>query len=174
MFRIRHYSEFIHPDQFKGKGALGLRIRLLNWFRWKLETYVHKLVVLALAREARLPKPRVKELLRSFSIDVKAEAVEKEATSPLYPGSARVFEEMPRARRYAEPERRETLAENVAEKSAQAPLRPQSLENLVGMYAAKGRHQRYTGNRRAVVDVDTFEPLISHAEPIGDDEKTPS
>ncbi len=165
MFRVRHYDQFIHPDQFKGKGALGLVIRTLNWFRWKLETYIQKLVVIALAREAAVPKPRIRELLRSFAIDVKAEAVEKEATSPLYPGTHRVQEEMPRATRYAQPERNKALAENVADETAKAPLRPQSLEQLVGMYAVRGRHQRYIGNRQRVVDVDTFEPLTDLFNP---------
>lgn len=172
MFRLRSYDQFIHPDHFKNKGALGLYIRALNWVRWKLETYIQKQVVIAMAREAQLPKPRVRELLHAFSVDVKAEAVEKEATSPLHPGLRRAHEEMPRASRYAEPAREPSLMESVAENVHQAPLRPQSLENLVGMYAVQGRHQRYTGNRRRVVDVDQFEPLVS--DKLHEDEDTAS
>lgn len=155
MYNIRYYDEKIHPDHFKG-GLRGLVIRALNWVRWTLETVVQKLVLKELAKRGGLPRMKVKTLLDTFKLDVRAESLEKDQKSPLLE-----VEEPPppRAERYRQA-RPSKILEMMRDDQG-LPERPKPLDNLVGQYAFNSRAKHYARGRRFLTsDPDgDFEPL---------------
>ena len=167
MYRVRFYQDLFHPDHFR-KGARGLRIRALNWIRWKLETYVQKQVTRYFAEQGDLSAHAASELMRSFSLDVRAEELEKDRTSPLH-----VRPEMPESAR----SERYVSSGIVAAVDDEAPvkIRPESLSNLIGQYAFPLRARKYAhGNKyRTTAPDDNFEPLelesVGSAESAGSD-----
>lgn len=159
MFRVRHYDQTIHPDHFQ-KGVLGRWIRVLNWCRWKLEVYIQRLTIKYLSREGALPKERVKSLMRTFDVDVRAEQVERLQTSPSLGGV-----EIPliaRADAYRKGAGRSVLDQAKVEADKDIlPIRPQSIDALAARYAHESRSKRYArGKRFSVGDEDgDFEPV---------------
>jgi hypothetical protein len=161
MYRLRYYDEAYHPDHFK-RGMRGWFIVVLNWIRWKLETYVQKQALKFFTENGGLPRDRVKELLRTFHLDVQAEKLEKEQLSPLYAVAAEAAE-TPRSRaaRYTEG-RKATMLNDLTPPGEDQPVRPKPLDNLIGQYAFGGRATNYVHGRRFLADPEgDFEPLES-------------
>jgi hypothetical protein len=152
MYRIRHYAELIHPDHFKKSGWRGTFIVCLNWLRWKLEVFTQKQVVKWFAKWGQLPEAQESEILRTFKLDTQAEALLKEMTSPLH--EVPPPPEVPRAERYADGAVKTALDVTVGENGSY-PMRPKSLENLIGQYGFNARSRRYAHAKRfQVADPD--------------------
>jgi len=147
----------IHPDHFKG--WLGWWIRLFNALRWKLETFVQRLVLRYMANQANLPREKRLEFRRVFELDVAAERLVKEQTSP----NVQKIELPPqpgvtRADRYVDGAQRSALETAHAEENDQ-PIRPRRLNNMISAYGAPGREKKY-GRRYFTADPEgDFEPL---------------
>lgn len=159
MYRVRYYDRMIHPDHFRG--LRGWYVRALNWVRWKLETYVQKQVLKYLAATGELPAERRGELLRAFRLDVKAEKLQKEQTSPLHEPVEQEIAETPRTRaeRYAEGAVRTKLDALDPEEDGR-PQRPQRLDDLIGRYAFSNRAKKYARGRAYLADPEgNFEPV---------------
>jgi hypothetical protein len=154
MFRIRYYDQVMHPDHFKG--FLGGVIRALNFIRWRLETLIQLLVLRYLSNEGALPKAKRVELRRMFDLDVSAEKLEKEQTSPLVPKVER--NEAPRAERYQAGA--QTTAFDVAHAvENDLPARPKKMDNMIAAYGG-GRERSYSRGRRFTADPEgDFEPM---------------
>jgi len=152
MFNIRHYDQVIHPHSFS-RGWRGRLIRALNWVRWRIEVLVQRLVVTYLAHEGGVPKAQVGVMTRLFGLDVRAERLECERTSPLLPPP----EVAPRGDRYVMSGCPNQALEQASEKSA--PLRPVSATEMIGKYI-NSRAARYAHSRRfKIVNEDAFEPV---------------
>ena len=162
MYHVRYYDQAIHPDHFKGKGVLGHIIIALNWLRWRLEVRVQRLTLSWLAKGNSLPDDRLKALKEMFSLDDKAEVLQKKINSPL-----RQREEGPAP--YRSDRHLASFSSQIEESvKLEKPLRPVSMDNLIGQYAFDGRSKRYArGLRYSAVDPNgDFEPLET---PIGTD-----
>lgn len=160
MYRVRYYDQLIHPDHFKGSGLRGVFVVVLNWIRWKLETLVQKSVLKWLASNGSLPESQVKEYLRTFSLDVKAEALEKEQTSPLHEKVEQSgVQPIVRADRYEAGSVKSALASETS--GSDVPKRPMRLDNLIASYGMDTRAKKYTkGFKFQVSDPEgDFEPL---------------
>ena len=157
MYRIRHYDTVIHPDQFKRSGWLGVLIVSLNFLRWKLEVFIQWLVVHWTLKSGEVPKSQAKELLRTFGLDVRAEALQKDQTSPLHQ-PVDMTPPPVRADRYIAGTPKSALDVTVANAKG-LPERPKSLENLIGQYGFPIRAKKYAGGKRFTVSEDSFEPL---------------
>ena len=147
MFRIRYYDKMLHPDHFK-RGLLGRCIISLNWVRWKLETFIQRLVLKFLARHDGVSKTEESRFREIFLLDVEAEALQKKQTSPLLP-LRRDEETQPRASRY-EGGRFKHLAENTiaTEENEQLPNRPIPIDDLIARHGvAPPRARRYAKGR---------------------------
>lgn len=159
MFRIRYYSDVIHPDHFAGKGLLGAAIRALNWIRWKTETFVQRLVLRALSRDGALPKSRVEVLRKVFDMDVAAEKLEKERTSPLLEKAERPPSPPPtRSERYADG-RQKSAVDVAVNVDKDLPVRPKRIDDMIKRYGAPGREKSYGRGRSFNLTGDSFEPL---------------
>lgn len=173
MFKLRFYDQTFHPDQFKGAGFRGWVIRVLNWVRWQLETVVQRTVLRHLSRVGHLSPMRAREMDRAFDLDVAAERLEKERTSPLYPSTqSPEAREAPTARseRYAAGAQRSAL-DAVTEPPTDAQGRGRRLDNLVGQYGADMRAKRYAHGRRYLVgdpdgDFETVDPPAVSVTPV--------
>lgn len=150
MYRVRYYDQLIHPDSFKASGWRGALIVALNWVRWQIETFIQKQVLLFYIEKGELPKERKGSLLDTFRVDVQAERLQKEATSPLR-------EPMPdlaqpsRGREGRYEEGTKSTALDAWAKEEGLPDRPKSLTNLIGMYAPNIRAKKYARGRRFLV-----------------------
>ena len=160
MYRIRYYDQVIHPDHFQGKGALGWSIRVLNAIRWWIETLVQRLVLRHLAQDAALPKQRMAELRRVFDLDVAAERLERQQTSPLLERlETPKIPNVSRSERYADGRHKTALDVSVAVEN-DMPVRPTRLDRLIQSYGAPGREKHYgRGRRFTLADEDAFEAL---------------
>ena len=159
MFRIRYYDQVIHPDHFKG--WLGFWVRLVNAIRWKLEVLVQRMVMRYLVSEGGLPQGRRVDMRRMFALDVAAEKLERDRTSPRIaqveppprPAPA------PRAARYQAGTQQSALETAHAIENEQ-PVRPRRLDNMIASYGAPGREKNYGYGRRYMADPEgDFEPL---------------
>lgn len=158
MYRVRYYSEMIHPDHFS-KGLLGWYIRVLNWLRWRLETCVQHNTLKYLAREGGLPKQRVGVLTREFALDVAQERLEKQQTSPRAPVQPAALAPT-REARYVESPSPNVLLEEAATREAGLPLRPRPLDEMVARHL-DARASRYAKGRRFIhaVNEDDIIPV---------------
>ena len=157
MYRIRYYNQVIHPDRFSSRRFLGFLIVSLNWLRWKLETIVQGLVLRYLAQAGNVPDKDVKGLIRSFRLDVKAEEIEKERTSPLFDSPPEP--PVSREERYVDARLPSVLEGAIAEKVT-APDRPFPLDNLIGQYGYNRRSKRHVHGRRFQFGgEDMFSPM---------------
>lgn len=160
MFRIRYYDQFIHPDTFAGKGWRGLVIRMLNWVRWKLETAVQRRVLNLYMREIG-DLQKGKALRRILDLDVQAERLEKERTSPKqlpiedYEMPTEVLE---RGSKY--------LDGAVKTKFESGEDRPKPIDDLAERYGGTRRQVRYSRGRKfTLLDPDgDFEPISNVRE----------
>ena len=152
MYRIRYYSQFMHPDEF-GKGFLGLIIRCTNWLRWRLEARVQRLVLLYLAREGSLPKNKVDEALQAFRTDDWIEQVEKKTSSPMLVHGAAV-PSIPREDMYYAGVGIQSALEAASE---QMPVRPRQPHDMIAMYMDK-RTAKYARTKFVVIE-EEFEGL---------------
>lgn len=166
MYRVRYYNQTFHPDHFRN-GARGWFIVCLNWLRWRLETYVQRNVLKWLAKNGGIPAERMGALSRIFNLDVKAEILEKETTSPK---TLKVDEyELPqfiptRAERYKDGAQRSALNDAKAEADAEGlPNRPVSINDMAARYASQPRQRRYARGRKFTL-----------LDPDGDFESVPS
>lgn len=158
MFRVRYYDQAIHPDQFHG--WLGFWIRALNFIRWRLETFVQRLVLRYMSNQASIPKEKRFEFRRVFDLDIAAERLQKEQTSPK---TQRIeLPQVPNAQRsdrYANGRQKTAVEEAVADAN-DAPLRPKRMDNMIASYAAPDRSKRYGKSRSFTADPEgDFEPL---------------
>lgn len=158
MYRVRYYAEQIHPDYFRGGGALGWAIRALNYARWKLETVVQLLVLKFLAKRGGLPVEKTRGILQTFRLDVRAEQIEKEQTSPLREQMEVVI---PRSQKYEEGRSIKTALEDASVEEQGLPARPMPLDNLASMYGGDARAARYGKGKRHTLAAteDNFEPV---------------
>lgn len=159
MFRIRYYSDVIHPDHFAGKGLLGFAIRTLNWLRWRIEVQVQRLVLRSLAKDGALPAKRQEALQRAFDLDAAEERLEKDRTSPLTEGVERPPSPPPtRSERYADG--RQGSAIDVAVTVDQdLPVRPKRIDDMIARYGSNGREKHYGKGRTFNLGNDLFEAL---------------
>jgi hypothetical protein len=150
MFRIRHYDRYIHPDYFR-HGWLGRFIRLLNWIRWKLETFNQRLVLRYLCAESAVGKTRSGELLKKFQVDVRDEKIRKELTSPLAPVVTQ--EEMMLA------ETPTGAGTFLHQEQANGLLRPEPIDALAARYGGNERSRRYARGKLFMVAGTEFDPV---------------
>lgn len=163
MFRIRHYDRFIHPDMFRDGTWRGRMIRLLNWLRWKLETFNQKLVLRHLLARNAVDREREGEVLRKFRTDVKDERVRKDLTSPLAPVVS--AEEMSMA---MGPTAVGTLLHQ-AMANGQGLLRPEPIDALANRYGRNDRSRRYARGKLHMVSTDdAFEPVLPEKDEVND------
>jgi hypothetical protein len=146
MYRVRHYGQLIHPDNFN-VGALGFAIRSLNWVRWKLETFNQRLVLRYMVQDQVIDETRKKSIYKKFGIDVKAEKVEKELTSPTLQAETEPVEMHLRAERYRQGGHAHAADKAVEEVAEAPPVRPFSLDELASRMTATGRAKRYIRDR---------------------------
>jgi hypothetical protein len=150
MFRIRHYDRFIHPDAFRDGTWRGRMIRVLNWIRWKLETFNQGLVLKHLIYQNALDKEREGELLRKFRIDAKEERIRKEMTSPLAPVVS--AEEMSTVM--------DATALGTLFRQTEVGVRPAPIDALANRYGRNDRSKRYARGKLYMVSADdAFEPV---------------
>lgn len=158
LYLIRYYADEIHPDQFKGGGFRGLLIRGLNFLRWKLEAVVQRLVLRWLADHHAVPKTRVSELMRSFELDVAAENLQHELTSPL-----RIVDPLPtadRSERYERGGPKSVMDQALAE-DLTLPSRPLPVDNLIASHMTSRASRYAKGHRRTMqADETDFEEVI--------------
>ncbi len=159
MYRLRYYDQVIHPDHFTGFS--GWWIRVLNLVRWRLETVVQRLAMGYFAKHGGVPKTRQREMKKVFDLDVAAERLEKEQTSPLVqkieqPASPPIT----RSERYADGSQRSAIDVAVAVEE-DLPLRPKKIDNLIASYGGPGRERHYARGRRYTTGdpEGDFEPL---------------
>lgn len=157
MFRVRYYDDVIHPDHFRG--WLGFWIRVLNTIRWRLETLVQRLVLRYMAKTTNLPKERHAELSKVFDLDVAAERLEKQRTSPLFerlepPSTTPIT----RSERYVDGRQKSAL-DVAATVDKDLPVRPRRIDNMIAIYGGPGRDRHYGRGRQFQLGEDAFEPL---------------
>ena len=164
MYRVRHYDQSFHPDVFRGGGWRGTFIVVLNWIRWKLETYIQLQVVRFMADVASMPKARQTVVERIFVADVEAERAEMLQTSPLIPPRA-TPETEPRARRYEAGRAGGTLEAFATSEDVGTtpPARPVPLDELAARYGGSPRARKYARGHRWTVSAvgEDFEPVES-------------
>jgi hypothetical protein len=161
---VRYYDKIIHPDHFQG--FLGFWIRVLNSVRWRMEVLVQRLVLRYLAKEGALPKERRADMKRVFDLDVQAERLEKERTSPkTQKVEEPAFPPITRSERYADGRQTSAIDVAVAVEN-DFPVRPKRLNNLIASYGAPGREKHYAKGRMYTSgDPDgDFEPLVISTE----------
>ena len=163
MYTIRYYSQQFHPDHFRCGGALGKTIRVLNWFRWKLETAIQRLVLRFFLKSGELPAKDAVSIRKLFELDVRKEILEKEQTSPLFPSTIEdeaMRQLAARSDRYAEG-RAPSALESVRKEEGGLPVRPSSFLDLASRYGSPPRQRRYArGHKHNVGDPDgDFIPL---------------
>jgi len=155
VYRVRYYDQSYHPDEFR-KGFRGWYIRALNWVRWKLETYIQLQALRYLSKEAALPKKEVGVLTKHFKLDVRAESVEKDQTSPDVVGP---IEPSIRADVYQEGRQRSVLS---AAHDDNGKTRPEPIDGLAARYGAttirqrryaRGRGRHFVGDDRSFEEV---------------------
>lgn len=163
MYRVRFYDHAFHPDEFKQGGLLGVTIVVLNWLRWRLETFTQRLVLRFLTKRGGLPRERESALRRIFDLDVRAERLAKEQTSPLNQPVAEdvdLLRATSRAERYAVGGFARGIEQaHVAEGGL--PVRPTGLHDLASRYGSPPRQRRYArGHLYNVGSPDgDFEPV---------------
>jgi len=160
MYHIRNYDALVHPGQFSA-GVLGNSIKFLNYLRWKLEVFIQYLVIKYLAKNALLPKDQVSSVTERFRLDVKAEALEKEATSPSFVGITSLSSE--RLNRYQEGSNISNVIEAAIHDKDILPsgYRPEPADQMIARYMDPRTSRYARGRRRTLVaDSDNFEPVV--------------
>lgn len=156
MYRIRYYDRMFHPDVISKKGFLGRSIHVLNFLRWKLETFVQYLVLKYMTKEETSLNPdERRSALDMFRLSVEQEKLHKKATSPLIalPSDkvAKAFT-VDGVRCDAIKEQNERLLGD------RVPHRPKPIDELAARYANNTRSKRYARGSVLYVNED-FEPV---------------
>jgi hypothetical protein len=175
MYRVRYYGELIHPDNFN-KGILGTAIRGLNWVRWKLETFNQRLVLKYMMGEQPIDESKKDSIVKRFILDVEAEKLQKELTSPALVPEVTPEQIHLRAERYQTRGHAKAADQAVqVEQEAMGtvlPVRPVPIDNLLARLTAQGRAKRYTRSRTNPLSMEAdFEPVAP--ERIGGEEYGP-
>ena len=159
---VRYYDETFHPSRFRGKGWRGFLIRVLNWVRYWIETYVQYLVLkfdITTLDPTETSKEIVEGAVTKFWADVRRERLHSylsdPALSPEAPGDLPVTGVLSRQGRY-EFRRGERLVHDFSEENE--PARPISIEGLAQRYGTPGRESRYS------MGVSVMEDHISELE----------
>lgn len=144
MFHVRYYDQKFTPSRFNGKG--GWTIRALNWVRWKLELFIHSLVIRYLARESSLTKGEVKGLLSRFEVEKQADRLEKVADDMGY--DVPIIQP---ASRYQEGRQQSILETFKKHEEGALPPRPVPLDEMAARLGGPRRSRRYSRGHRFTV-----------------------
>lgn len=172
---VRYYDQVFHPHFFVGKGVSGWFIRVLNWLRYKLETYVqYRILLLGISESSIIKKEdgsteevplNKKEMKEGFWRDVLKERLTSELASPLLlqssiSGSPSPSQVSSRESRYQQAR----VSRVIQEVEEDVPDRPLPIDDLAQRYGGEGRAAKY--GRGPLVYEDEFEPVvINTAEP---------
>lgn len=119
---------------------------MLNFVRWKLETLVQYAILVAITRDGNVDPAKRDVLKRLFSLDVRAEKLEKERQSPqLLPYEDYELPQLiaPRSDKYADGRSQNRLES--------LPDRPSTLDALAARYGGGQRQVRYARGRRFTI-----------------------
>jgi hypothetical protein len=146
VYRVRHYDQLMHPDEFKA-GWRGLVIRSLNWVRWKLEVFIQLLVIKYIADASGMAKERTGVVTQMFKLDVQAEQLEKERTSPNFPEMIEI--QTPRSDKYVVGGSVRSSVREAEQPRDGLPTRPMPANEMIARYmnpkmAKYARGRNYT------------------------------